>query len=63
MSNLIIRDIQKYQNSKVALAQSKIKNYRRIYVILNVLSILAVFASAVISTLIISKLVYSSYPD
>ena len=63
MSNLIIRDINKYQESKISLAESKIKNYRRIYVILNVISILAVFASATISTLIISKLVYSSYPD
>ena len=63
MSKLIIRDINKYQESKISLAESKIKNYRRIYVILNVISILAVFASAVISTLIISKLVYTGYPD
>lgn len=57
------KNIEEYQTRTINERKRNIKKHRRIYIILNVLIITASLFSAVLSTIVVSKLVYKSYPE
>jgi len=63
MTKTLSLDIREYQAKRIAQTASKIKRTKTLFIILNVFIVLAGLAAATISTLIISKEIYTNYPD
>ncbi len=63
MNKYLFVDINRYQNKKLASTAHKIKRNKMLNIFLNILIVVSALAAASLTTLIISKQIYSSYPS
>lgn len=57
------KDTYRFTHSKIAYYNKQIKLFQKISVFLNIVIILASFATTIITSLIMSRLIYDGYPD